>query len=430
MHRKDIMLALCFAGAGCALLLVMFLPVGSGGMWGAQSAAAFFTQSITVEQIQNNYHNANIGGAVVAASPAPPQPAQKVRVLIVPGHQPRDGGTEFNGVYERDVVVDIANALARLLGQNTHYVVMVARSKTAWNPLLQSYFDTRAGNIVAFQKSQSLQMARHLADGKILPADEKVYHNTAPDLAVFQLYGINKWASDEKYDITLHLHVNDDAKRRLRREGEYGGFSIYVPDRQYSNAKASRAIAESIAVRLNAYHATSTLPKEDVGVVEDQELIAIGSNNSVDGAALLIEYGYIYEPQFQEASVLPTVVADYAYQTYLGLQDFFHDPVYPTYGSISLPYDFANVTAKKDESGAGVYALQVALRHLGYYPPVGKTFAECPVAGVVGACTQSALKAYQSAHDLEATGLLGPKTRSVLSAEIAASRATMPALIK
>lgn len=402
------------AYAGCVSTLIILFGTSNVTLFEAktkwlvqeaQSAAVFFVQSITAAQIQNNYQDA--------------QSAKKVRILIVPGHQTDTGGTEFNGVHERDIVVDIANTLAELLAQNPHYDTMISRTKSAWNPILQTYFDTHALEIETFKQSQALQMANYIASGRFILEDDQVYHNTAPSAAALQLYGINKWTSDNEYDMTLHLHLNDYAGRRARSAGEYDGFMIYVPDSQYSNAAASRAIAEAITARLNRYHATSTLPKEDIGIVEDRELIAVGSNNSADGAALLIEYGYIYEPQFQESSVRSVAIADYAYQTYLGLQDFFGDPISPTFGSVSFPYDWSDVDAKKGESGPGVYALQAALRYFGYYPPVGKSFSDCPVSGVARVCTRDAIMAYQRAHGLEATGVVGPQTRATLSRETA-----------
>lgn len=407
------------AYAGCVSSVVIFLaaggaiPLRAAIDWissEAETASVFFVQSTTSAQIQNNYHE---------VSPSPAVLAKKVRILIVPGHQPSEGGTEFRDIYERDIVVDIANALVKLLTQNSRYDVIVARTKTEWNPVFQSYFDTHASDIEAFIQSQKLQMASHIADGSILPAVDQVYHNSASATGTLQLFGINKWASENKYDIILHLHLNDYAGRRTNVVGKYDGFAIYVPDRQYSNAEASKAVGEAIAVRLNAYHATSTLPKEDVGVVPDQQLIATGSNNSVDGAALLIEYGYIYEPQFLKQSMRPLAVADYAYQTYLGLQDFFGDPISSTFGSVSLPYDWSKVNTENKSSESGIYALQAALRHIGYYPPAGKSFSNCPVSGTSGACTRTAIEEYQRAHGLTTTGALGPQTRAELERDLA-----------
>ena len=111
---------------------IFFFTAGGEPFWGitawakeAYSPAVFLAASITSAHIQNKY-----------------QSAKRVRVLIVPGHQPYTGGTAFGSVQERDVVVDISDALAQLIAQNPRYEVMVARTKTAWNPILQTYFDT------------------------------------------------------------------------------------------------------------------------------------------------------------------------------------------------------------------------------------------------------------------------------------------------
>lgn len=379
-----------------------------------QTAAVFFVPSITVGKIQSDYRGVQAADPVTGAA----APAKKVRILIVPGHQPNAGGTDFGGIYERNVAVDIADELAALLAHNPHYEVTVARTKTEWNPILQNYFDTHAADIAAFRQTQKQEMKNYLDNGTLLPQVDQVYHDRASSQAALQLYGINKWANENNYDITLHLHINDDAEHRAGVAGAYDGFAVYVPNRQFSNAAASAAIGEALAARLNAYHATSTLPKENAGVVEDQQLIAVGSNNSANDAALLVEYGYIYEPQFQDPSIRALAITDYAYQTYLGLQDFFKDPIPLTHGSISFPYDWTKVTANMKEHGPQIYALQAALHHLGFYPPTGKNFSDCPVSGKVGPCTQTAIEQYQTAHHLEATGTIGPQTSAALATDL------------
>jgi len=375
------------------------------------TAATFFVPSITIAQLQKDYREVNTSRSSSA-------PQKKIRVLIVPGHQAELGGTEFRDILERDIVVDIANSLGELLSRNPHYEVFVSRGSAAWNPIFQDYFDTFSNEIAAFRDSQMREMSSLVADGSFRIEPNQVMHNSASSEASIQLYGINKWASEHKMDITMHLHLNDHAERRSGEVGKYDGFSIFVPDSQYSNAEASRAIGEAIAVRMNAYHATSTLPKESSGVIDSRELIAIGSNNSIDGAALLMEYGYIYEPQFLDRSVRTLAVNDYAYATYLGLQDFFGDSVNTSTGSTAFPYEWSLVSADKKETGPGIYALQAALRHLGYYPPSGETFSDCPVSGKMGPCTQAGIRALQSAHGLEQTGTLGSQTRVALESEL------------
>jgi len=392
-------------------------------LWGGpQPAAVFFVESVDPDQLRNLYQARALAMTQSASSSAPKEKAvpsaRKIRILIVPGHEPQSGGTEFNGVYERDIVVDIAQHLALLLSANPNYEVMVARGKEAWDSTLETYFETHAGDIDTFRRSQIELMQRHVSDGLILPEADQVYHETAPTEIALHLYGINRWASENHYDIVLHLHINDYGSRRAHAVGKYDGFAVYVPDHQYSNARASREIGESIAARLNAYHATSTVPGESGGTIPDQELIAVGSNNSVDSAGVLIEYGYIYEPQFRHRDVRTIATYDYAYETYLGIQDFFGDPISSRTGFPAFPASWDRVSVSDGEHGKGIYSLQAALRYLGNYPPRGKSLSDCPISGAAGTCTRLAIKQYQEAHGLETTGTLGPLTRKTLSQDL------------
>ena len=376
-----------------------------------QAAAVFFVESISASEIRNDYR---LALATTTSAVAP----KRVKVLIVPGHQPAIGGAEFGGALERDIVVDIADDLAAELQQDARFDVTVARGKTSWNPALEDYFDTHAADIEAFRESQAMQMAGHLIDGTVSVEPNQVDHVAASTSAALQLYGINKWASDNRYDITIHLHLNDYSGRAGRNPGRYDGFAVYIPDRQYSNAHASAALGQAIAWRLSALHATSTMPGETAGLVEDQSLIAIGSNNSADDAALLIEYGYIYEPQFLEPTTLPLAEADYAHETYLGIRDFLEDPVQGASASLASLEEASSVTGKAGERGASVYALQASLMALGFYPPSGQTLEACPVSGVAGSCTEEAIRGYQAANGLETTGSIGPLTRAALASDL------------
>ncbi len=171
-------------------------------------------------------------------------------------------------------------------------------------------------------KSQYAQMRVYKTQGAVTSLDTQVYHNTAPSDVATRLYGVNKWASENGVGLTIHLHINDYAGHG-GRAGRYTGYVVYVPDPQYSNATSSAAVARAIAKRLDTTHATSTMPSEAAGVVPDQDLIAVGSNNSADSAAVLIEYGYMYEPQFITPALRAKAVSDYAEETYQGIEDFF-----------------------------------------------------------------------------------------------------------
>lgn len=284
---------------------------GNGVSRSLQSASAFFVPSISTNDIQKTYVRASRDGR-----------QQPVRVLLVPGHDPDAGGTEYNGLYERDMVVDIADRVAEYLRAENGYEIMIARSKKRWDPVLDNYFTTQADAIDAFTQSQSALMKKYVQTGAVSAQTNKVYHNRANPRTTRELYGLNKWASENDYHIVVHLHLNDDPERRANRAGQYSGYAVYVPHHEYSNAEASRDLGLAIAGALSVHHATSTLPKEDQGVVEDQDLIALGSKNTLDGVGVLVEYGYIYEPQFQNASARAQALDEYAYATALGISKY------------------------------------------------------------------------------------------------------------
>ena len=154
----------------------------------------------------------------------------------------------------------------------------------------------------------------------------KVRHNPAADNASQALYGVNKWANDNNIDIVLHLHLNDYPQRKYDMPGKYKGFSIYVPDRQFPNGEASIEIAKSIKEELAKIAPASNFPKEKEIIIEDQQLIAIGSNASRKGVSILLEYGYIYEPQFYDKEIRSFALREMAEATARGLKDFFDPP--------------------------------------------------------------------------------------------------------
>jgi N-acetylmuramoyl-L-alanine amidase len=379
----------------------------------ANAAATFFVESISSEWLRLVYANGTTSKPVTPIiTPIPIQ--QKVKILIVPGHEPMSGGTQYNDYTERDIVVDIANQLAQMLATNEHYEVIVARSKTAWNPILSQYFIDHATDIKAFRDTQMALMDQYLKSGQILPLSDQIQHMGAATEAGFHLYAINKWASDNNVGVTIHLHLNDYAGRRAGQV-EYAGFAVYVPDHQYSNAKASLEIGEAIANRLNAYHATSSMPLEAEGVIEDQQLIAVGSANTASAASVLIEYGYIYERQFSDPLTRSVAVQDYAYDTYLGVQDFFKDPMLSRFGTRVLPYKWLSDSAQGALS-PDVFALQAALHYVHMYPPTDRPASDCPVSGFFGPCTLVGLQNFQRSVGLPVSTTFDAATKAALTA--------------
>lgn len=273
-------------------------------------AAVFFFDKVTVATLQQKY-----------AATYPDQ--KKIKIVIVPGHEPDYGGTLYKNLKERDMNVALADKLASELEADPHFDITQSRDEQTWNPELSRYFSDHWEDIKIWMKQQKLIMQTLIDNNNIELAGQNPHASASPDVAV-RLYGINRWAGDNDVDIIIHVHFNDYGSRKAGKAGRYSGLVIYVPERQYSNSLASRKIAESIFKELNKEYATSTSPIESSGVIEDQDLIAIGSHNTSDTASMLIEYGYIYEPQFATESSREKVFTDMAERTYRGLNNFFN----------------------------------------------------------------------------------------------------------
>ena len=247
---------------------------------------------------------------------------KKVRILIVPGHDPFYGGTEFKDLKEREIVADLGNYLEQYLKKDSHFDVVLSRDVNAWSSTFVNYFNDNWSAIKDWQKASHQEMSYLISVGGAVKPTPKVFHNDAPKDVALRLYGVTKWANENDADIVIHLHLNDYPGHG-NRQGVYSGFSIYVPGEQYLNSTTTKAVAQKIFNRLEKNYSVSNLPGESSGIVDELELIAIGANNTADAASMLIEYGYIYEPKFATASVQSLTLQNMAYQTYLGLKDFF-----------------------------------------------------------------------------------------------------------
>lgn len=371
-------------------------------------ASVFFTDSTTTEKLKENYSAAE-------------KTKDKIRLLIVAGHDDESGGTEFRGVKEAKINRELALNLAEFFKSNDKFEVTLVRDKNGYNPIFLNYFDKERRVIEGFVSKQKETMAELVRAGEVHNA-EGVIHNSAPAETALKLYGVNKWANENNIDIVLHIHFNDDPirnrKKRIEVEGKYSGFAIYVPEAQYSNAKASRAVAEPIFNQLAKFYPVSNFLQEQDGIVEDQKLIAIGAHNTLDSVGMLIEYGYIYESQLLNENVRSSILKELALQTYIGITNFFETDkkISLKYDTLFLPHRWEEILQKGDKNKRSVLALQAALNFEKLYPPGGFDKHDCPITGNFGNCTSLALKKFQEKYGIQnETGKIGESTKNKLN---------------
>ena len=374
------------------------------GNFSKNIAAVFFRESITATQLREKYSLAN-------------RENTKLRILVVPGHEPNYGGAEYKNLKERDLNVELAGYLEGFLKENYRYDVVLSRDGNNWNPKLAQYFDENSGRIEAFKNENQDNMLYLINNGSLVKIDNNIKHNSAPQEVALRLFGINMWANENNISIIVHIHFNDYPRKNVSIPGQYSGFSIYVPEKQYSNSTTTRIIAGTVYKRLAKYSPVSNMPKEDIGVVEEQDLIAIGSYNTLDAPSLLIEYDYIYESQFADPKTRGPVLKDLAFQTYLGIQDFFgnQNSVYK-YDTLVLPHLWDSSLTEETAEKGDILALQTALIIDGAYPPKGRSKNDCPRTGNFGDCTLEALEIFQNKYKISGEeDVVGKKTREILN---------------
>ena len=154
-----------------------------------------------------------------------------LKILIVPGHEPNYGGAVFMGVYEREINLDIANALAKELRKDKNIEVVVARSSSGWHKDLKKAYARDMKKIEKFVSTKKADMEKKVAAGAVKRYDETnhVDHATAATDVALRLYGLNKWANDTDVDLVLNLHVNDSPDHGPTTPGANSGFAIYIP---------------------------------------------------------------------------------------------------------------------------------------------------------------------------------------------------------
>jgi N-acetylmuramoyl-L-alanine amidase len=254
-----------------------------------------------------------------------------VKILIVPGHDQDFPGAKYKNLREADMAVAVALQLEKFLAQDPNIKVTVSRNNEGYLPALLDYFANETLAVNKFIADHSLQMKKKLIQGTVTIPAKQVPHGNASKTSLYRLYAINKWATEQKYDLIIHIHFDDEGSRRVTTKGKYSGYSVYVPDSNLLGSEPSKDLGTTIALRLKRDFKKSTMPYEQKkadanGVISDMKLIALGANKTVAIPRVLIEYAYIYDPlvspkNFPLSSDVMAAATDY------GIHDFLREKI-------------------------------------------------------------------------------------------------------
>ncbi len=337
-------------------------------------------------------------------------------ILLVPGHDPQYSGAIYGGLREADLNLALAARIKADLEKVGTWRVLSTRDFTTgqYQTDFASYFERERLAINSFRSKLRREFASLVASGDITSPTQAVYHNFAPAEVANRLYGINRWSNDNQVDLTLHIHFNDYPGRR--GVGKYNGFSIYVPERQLPNSRASREIAEAVQRELVNVMPISNLPGEAGSPIEDQELIAVGANASRVSASFLVEYGYLAESQYHYPETQAAMLAELSRRTVRGLATYFTTPT-TLPATTLLPNVWSAPLQVGMRGSREVLALQTALHRDDLYPPTGKDLHNCPINGTFGPCVEASVTDFQIKNNLTpANGIVNGVTLAKLNA--------------
>jgi len=249
----------------------------------------------------------------------------KIKILLVPGHDLDSAGTVFKDLKEEELNRELTEDIYEILAGDQRFKTYTTRDFETgeYTEEFVKYFTSSEAQIMKFRNKAKDSFNNLLNTGLIIKYNPDIKHNEATTDVAFKLYGINKWANDHDVDLALHIHFNDVPRKDKFLLGPYRGFAIYVPESQLSNASSSREVAEVLYEKIDRVSAQSNFPLEADGIIESQELIATGSYNSQEHPAVLVEYGYIYEPKYSIANRRYKSFPILAEATYDGLVKYF-----------------------------------------------------------------------------------------------------------
>jgi N-acetylmuramoyl-L-alanine amidase len=218
-----------------------------------------------------------------------------IKILLVPGHDDESWGAQYGNLKEADMNLVLAKKIFNILKQDKRFEVHIARDSNGYTKEFADYFANNQEDIILFKEDAKKKMQEDIISGNFIQKENNPHLNASEDVAI-KLYGLNKWANENKMDAVIHIHFNDYPRPTAWTKGTYKGFAIYIPDGEMENWKESGQLGANIFIQLKKKYVTSTYERELGGLVPDQKLIALGSNDTLlqSVRSILIEYGYIY----------------------------------------------------------------------------------------------------------------------------------------
>lgn len=250
------------------------------------------------------------------------QAASPIKILLVPGHDNEIWGAQYGKIKEADMNLVLATKIYNLLKKDKRFEVFITRDSAGYTKEFADYFSLHQADIISFKEDAKKKMKEEIDNGNFIEK-ENVPHISATSSMANKLYGINKWANENKIDAVIHVHFNDYPRKNAWTIGKYKGFAIYIPEEQMVNFKESNNLAKDIFTQLHKKYISSTYEKELSGIIPDQSLIALGSNGSLveNARSILIEYGYIY--RFGNRVMRHKAYTNMANLTVAGIKDYF-----------------------------------------------------------------------------------------------------------
>lgn len=246
------------------------------------------------------------------------------KILLVPGHDNEVWGAQYGNIKEADMNLVLATQIYNILKKDKRFEVYITRDKNGYTKEFVDYFAKNKTDIISFKENAKKETEDKILSGNFIEKTNVSHVPVSVDMSL-KLYGINKWANENKIDAVLHIHFNDYPRPNKWTIGKYKGIAIYVPEEQMVNFKESEKLAENIFKQLRKKYVSSTYQKEKAGIVPDQKLIALGASGTLESSvrSVLVEYGYIYGKIFRNSITRHQAYKDMASLTTKGIINYF-----------------------------------------------------------------------------------------------------------